>query len=173
MTDPVLHLLAGPNGAGKSTFYAEVLQPVTHLEFVNTDMIAAQQWPGDELRSFVTETVFSHPSKVQLLRDAEVAGYRTTLHVVAVPVELAVVRVKIRAHLGGHDVPEDKIRERYTRLWGHLAEAVTVVDEAFLYDNSVTKPSYRRLAVWVGGVRITEPDWPDWLPPEIRTAGRG
>jgi predicted ABC-type ATPase len=43
--DPVLHLLAGPNGAGKTTFVNRVLQPVTHLPFVNADDIAAREWP--------------------------------------------------------------------------------------------------------------------------------
>ena len=47
MTDPVLHVLAGPNGAGKTTFYQRVLAPVTHLRFVNADLIAAEVWPGD------------------------------------------------------------------------------------------------------------------------------
>jgi len=45
MSSPVLHLLAGPNGSGKSTFVAEVLQEVTHLPFVNADVIAAHRWP--------------------------------------------------------------------------------------------------------------------------------
>lgn len=191
MSDPVLHVLAGPNGAGKSTLYEKVLGPVTHLEFVNADLIAAQRWPGSELRhayeasqaaaerrrellarrvSFVTETVFSHPSKLQLLRDAEASGFRTTLHVVAIPADLAVARVKIRRHLGGHDVPEDKIRERYQRLWTLLSKAVSVVDEAFLYDNT-SDPSHRLVAQWVRGVPIGAPRWPNWLPAEIRAAG--
>ena len=96
MSTPVLHVLAGPNGSGKSTFVHEVLRPVTRLPFVNADEIAAARWPGDEMahayeasaaaatergalleqrRSFITETVFSHESKVDLVR-AGVAGGR-------------------------------------------------------------------------------------------------
>ena len=87
---PVLHLLAGPNGAGKSTYANRVLIPVTGLPFINADVIAQQQWPGAEAerayeaasmaerkrrqlmgagRSFITGTVFSHPSKVALVAD--------------------------------------------------------------------------------------------------------
>ena len=100
MSDPVLHLIAGPKGAGKSTFYDEVLRPATHLEFINADIIAALRWPGAETehgyeaaqlaasdrseriqnrRSFATETVFSHKSKVDLLKEATHASYRVTL----------------------------------------------------------------------------------------------
>ncbi len=131
MADPVLHVIAGPNGAGKTTFYARILAPATHLEFVSADVIAADRWPGTEVehaydaaelatvaraerigacRSFATETVFSHESKVALLRDAEAAGYRVTLHIVLIPEELAVARVVDRVTHGGHHVPEDKIR---------------------------------------------------------------
>ena len=46
---PVLHLLAGPNGAGKSSYVHDVLAPVTHLPFINADVIAAQRWPDTQL----------------------------------------------------------------------------------------------------------------------------
>ena len=58
--------------------------------------------------SFVTETVFSHESKVDLVKAAVEAGYLVTLHVVLVPEDLAVVRVANRVENGGHDVPEEK-----------------------------------------------------------------
>lgn len=48
MSSPALHVLAGPNGSGKTTFALQVLKPVTGLEFVNADMIAAGIWPGQE-----------------------------------------------------------------------------------------------------------------------------
>lgn len=58
----------------------------------------------------------SHPSKVQLVADAAEAGYLVHLHVIMVPVELTVQRVRERVRRGGHDVPESKIRDRYERL---------------------------------------------------------
>jgi predicted ABC-type ATPase len=64
-----------------------------------------------------TETVFSHPSKRQLVEAAIDTGYLVSLHVVMVPEGLAVARVAQRVRDGGHDVPEDKIRSRYLRLW--------------------------------------------------------
>ena len=50
MSDPVLHLLVGPNGAGKSSLHDLVIGPVTRLELVNADVIAAERWPGDPAR---------------------------------------------------------------------------------------------------------------------------
>jgi len=41
--------VVGPNGAGKSTLFERVIGPVTHLEFVNANVIAKREWPGDEL----------------------------------------------------------------------------------------------------------------------------
>ncbi len=142
MSDPVLHVVAGPNGAGKTTFYAEILGPVTHLDFVNADAIAAERWPeaphqhayeaadlaaSERSRrikareSFATQTQFSHASKVTLVREAEQAGYVIVVHVVLIPEDLAVARVASRVGHGGHDVPEDKVRARFHRLWGHPA----------------------------------------------------
>jgi len=192
VTDPVLHVLAGPNGAGKTTFYQRVLAPVTHLRFVNADLIAAEVWPGDpvahaydaaqraaaervkligERVSFVTETVFSHPSKLNLLTSARDAGYQVTLHVVAIPVELAVARVTERVRHGGHDVPEQKIRDRYERLWTHVAAAIAMVGEAAVYDNSRAARPYRLLARHLNGRLLADPDWPAWTPLPLRTAG--
>src|SRR5580704_11127980 len=109
MSDPVLQVLAGPNGAGKSTLYELVVGPTTHLEFVNADVIAAERWPEDpagrsyeaatvaaqrraalveQRRSFATETVFSHQSKLEFVRSATAVGYLVTLHIVMIPEKL-------------------------------------------------------------------------------------
>lgn len=189
MADPVLHVVAGPNGAGKSTLYHRVIGPVTRLEFVNADVIAAREWPDDaathaydaarlaaERRqellaagtSFVTETVFSHESKVELIKAAVEAGYLVTLHVVLVPEHLAVARVINRIANGGHDVPEEKVRSRFARLWSLVAEAIALVDEAALYDNSSASAPFRVVASFNRGVAVSKPAWPRWAPNELR-----
>ncbi len=179
MADPVLHVIAGPNGAGKTTFYLRVLRPATHLDFVNADVIAAERWPDVERdhgiqarRSFATETVFSHESKLSLLRQADAAGYLVSLHIVLIPEELAVARVINRVANGGHHVPEDKIRSRYRRLWGHLGHAIGVVDGARVYDNTRAAASFRLVATYLDGRLTGDPQWPSWAPPELRAAGR-
>jgi predicted ABC-type ATPase len=188
VSTPVLHLLAGSNGAGKSTLAQEILIPRTHLVFVNADLIAERLWPDDRAEqarrapevsqlaaeerarlmadqvSFITETVFSHPSKLDLLRQAQLIGYTVSLHVVMVPEALAVERVTDRVAYGGHAVPEDKIRGRYGRLWELVAQARHMADRADCYDNSSLDKPFRRVAVYEYGQPVGQPDWPDWTP---------
>ena len=182
---PVLHLLAGPNGSGKSTYVARILQPVTHLPFVNADVIAAQRWPDAQVahaydasraaaemrgqliaaqQSFIAETVFSHSSKVDLVAEAARRGYLVHLHVMLVPVDVAVNRVAERVRDGGHDVPEQKIRDRYARLWRLVAHARSLADRAEFFDNSVARSPFRLIAGYERGVQLGEPDWPAWAP---------
>jgi predicted ABC-type ATPase len=65
--------------------------------------------------------------------------YTIVLHVLLIPEELAVERVRRRVSAGGHDVPENKIRERYQRLWGLVATAVIRCDSATVYVTSRLK----------------------------------
>ncbi|MCI4675784.1 zeta toxin family protein [Candidatus Mycolicibacterium alkanivorans] len=178
-----LDLVVGPNGAGKSTFIAVTLAPLLSRSFVvNADEIAWQRWPQDPPghaydaarvaaatrsaliaggRSFIAETVFSHPSKLGLLAEAQAAGYIVALHVVIVPEDLAVQRVAARVRAGGHSVPEDKIRQRHRRLWPLVATASARADLATVYDNSrLVGP--RIVAQLAGGEVIGSPSWPSW-----------
>src|SRR5690606_9510281 len=62
------------------------------------------------------ETVMSSPDKVALLAQAQALGYRTYLYYVATDdPAINVARVQARVQLGGHDVPEGKIPQRYYR----------------------------------------------------------
>ncbi len=180
-----LDLVVGPNGAGKSTFVELVLARVCPgVALVNADVIAAQRWPQDpeshayeaaqvaeatrsallaRREPFVAETVFSHPSKLELVRQARAVGYYTALHVIMVPEELSVARVSARVAAGGHRVPEDKIRERHRRLWGLVALAIGEVDTATCYDNTHRRGP-REVALFVGGFPVGAPAWPTWAP---------
>jgi predicted ABC-type ATPase len=181
-----LHLVIGPNGSGKTTFVTEFLarELPSSFPYVNADEIARARWPADpdahaydaaqvaadtrehliaEGRSFVAETVFSHPSKLDLIRTAQEAGYRVVLHVLLVPEELAVRRVDYRVQAGGHDVPENKIRERYHRIWPLAAQAILTADRAAVYDNSrSTGPSI--VSEFVEGSSTGPVSWPEWTP---------
>jgi predicted ABC-type ATPase len=185
-----LDLVAGPNGAGKSTFVELTLAPLLGGSvFVNADEIAKQRWPKDpashayeaallaaETRaklielglSFIAETVFSHPSKLELIDTAHTAGYTVVLHVVLIPEELAVARVAYRVQSGGHPVAENKIRERYHRLWALVAEAIARCGQATVYDNSGLKGP-RIVAQMSGGFIVGSPAWPDWTPHALQS----
>jgi predicted ABC-type ATPase len=180
-----LDLVVGPNGAGKSTFVRLVIAPAwPAVAFVNADEIAAQRWPGHQERHaydaaavaattrsrlislrqpLIAETVFSHPSKLDLIDEASAAGYYVALHVLMVPEDLAVARVAYRKAAGGHGVPVDKIRGRYRRLWAIVASAVPKAASANIWDNA--KPDGPRLvAAFIEGEVVRTPEWPDWAP---------
>lgn len=158
---PVFHLLAGPNGAGKSTLYRALVKDErinAELAFVNADLyersnlghivdpqqrsIAARDWAEEQRQakllagaSFVSETVFSHASKLALIQEAVAQGYVVALYVVALddPQRL-LERVRRRVSEGGHDVPPDRILSRYPRTLANLSKAVDLATVAYLYE---------------------------------------
>jgi predicted ABC-type ATPase len=189
-----LDVVVGPNGAGKSTFIALTLAPLLPASLVvNADEIARQRWPRDpaahaydaarvaadtrakliELgRSFIAETVFSHPSKLDLVHAAHRAGFTVVLHALLVPEDLAVERVRHRVRAGGHDVPESKVRERHRRLGAPVAEAISLSETATAYDNSGLRGP-RIIARLSGGLTIGSQDWPAWAPEILRSRWPG
>ena len=51
-------------------------------------------------------------------------------------VERHIARVRSRVAQGGHDIPEEKIRERYTQSRLNLIRLLPRLTELLLYDNS-------------------------------------
>lgn len=180
-----LDLVVGSNGAGKSTFIELTLAPLLPGSLVvNADEIAKHRWPDAPAEhsyeaariaaqtraqlialgeSFIAETVFSHPSKLDLIDTAQAAQYSVILHAVLIPEDLAVQRVRHRVASGGHDVPEDKIRGRYRRLWDLVAVAAQRADATTFYDNSAARGP-RIVAQLSAGFVVGSPTWPSWTP---------
>jgi predicted ABC-type ATPase len=185
-----LDLVVGPNGAGKSTFVEFTLAPLLPGSvFVNAHEIAKQRWPQDsaahayeaahiaaETRAklielgwpFIAETVFSHPSKLDLIDTAHAAQYTVVLHILLIPDELAVQRVAHRVSAGGHPMAENKIRDRYHRLWALVTEAIMRCDQATVYDNSGLKGP-RIVAQMSEGFIVGFPEWPPWTPTVLQS----
>jgi predicted ABC-type ATPase len=156
---PVLHLIAGPNGAGKSTLYQYLVAPRhSQLPFVNaqayactqlqhildpaTRARAARSWADEQRQSllrqgssFVTETAFSHPSRVALVAQARALGFEVVLYAIALDEPRRLLqRVSQRVREGGHPVPSHKILERYPRCLENFRHAVFMADLALLID---------------------------------------
>lgn len=114
--------------------------------------------------SFSQETVMSHPSKVEALKRAHTAGYRTYLYYVATETpSVNLTRIANRAALGGHAVPEEKTRARYARSLELVPTAIPHLSRAFFFDNSTTEMRY--LASWepAAGLCVHESALPDWF----------
>lgn len=108
-----------------SSYHASIL-----ADFIRFSLVDARI-------SFTFETVMSSPAKVDFLRNAKAAGYRTYLYFIATEnPEINVARVRHRVAAGGHSVPEGKIIERYHRSLELLDSAIQSTDRAYLFDSS-------------------------------------
>lgn len=182
---PTMYMLAGPNGAGKSTLYETVIKPKIGAPFINADRIQKNEMSdlsmeasykaakiAEERRqahlknneSFVSESTFSHPSKLQLIDEVKAAGFRVVLyHVNVRSANLAVARVAARVKEGGHNVPENKIRARYERNQALIRQAALKSDKAFVYDNSaLNKPPVLAISFINGRVERMSENAPAW-----------
>jgi predicted ABC-type ATPase len=149
---PVLLVIAGPNGSGKSTaikglYISGVYVNADDLkaEYGLTDLEAAEK--AEQLREalllrmsdFTFETVLSTQRNLDLMKRAAKSGYEVRcIYVLTCDVDINVARVMTRVASGGHDVPEDKIRSRYSRALNLIPEVVQVCVRVLIYDNSVS-----------------------------------
>lgn len=158
---PLVVVIGGCNGAGKTTASRALLaETLGVMTFVNTDVIARglsgfdverAQFEAGRLtlqrlqqlaaarESFAFETTLSGRAYATTLRELRVAGYRVELYYFWLKsADLSIERVARRVASGGHNVPEDTLRQRYPksvdnfrRLYRPLADLWRV------YDNSV------------------------------------
>jgi predicted ABC-type ATPase len=183
---PNLIAIAGPNGAGKSTFYRSYLQHES-LAFVNADVISEELGIGaykaaeiaeagrqelyERRESFIFETVFSDPvgGKLAFLEEAVGSGYNVVLCFVGVSgPAVSVDRVGQRVVEGGHDVPKDKLVERYPRVMENLRRAMLRLPLVLVYDNDDLREPHRFcLAAGMGMVLEVAEPVPTWLRPPM------
>ena len=151
---PEIIVFAGPNGSGKSTF-TELLRPL--VDYINADEIKknlkcddltaaqiAEQQREEHLaknEDFCFETVMSTERNLTLLRRAKTKGYFIRCYyILTVDPLINVYRVKSRVAEGGHDVPIDKIIDRYNKALEKVEAVVEVADVCHIYDNSTEQP---------------------------------
>jgi predicted ABC-type ATPase len=115
-------------------------------DFLRQKLLAAE-------RTFTFETVMSHPSKVDLLKQAQAAGYRTYLYYVATDdPAINISRVENRVKLNGHDVPPELVEKRFYRSLELLMSAIQSSNRAYIFDNSTDNADRRH--TWLA--EITE-----------------
>ncbi len=160
MQHPNLYIIAGPNGAGKTTASFNLLPDVLHCpNFVNADEIARGLSPFapetvafqagkimlkriEELLSqkvdFAIETTLATRSYVQLVRRAQMAGYKVHLIFFYLETEdQAIKRVAQRVRNGGHNIPEEDIRRRFKRGITNLIHLyMPICDSVLVYNNA-------------------------------------
>lgn len=158
---PILCVVAGPNGSGKTSTTEKLLvnEWTDDCIYINPDNIAQEQF-GDwnsqsavlkaaqkatelrylyleEKKSFVFETVFSSPEKLEFIYKARESGFFIRFFYVCTEnPEINILRIAKRYLNGGHEVPISKVISRYYKSLAQATEAIQVVDRAYIYDNS-------------------------------------
>lgn len=147
---PEVIVFAGPDGSGKSTITRMVK---TIGEYINADDIKKATLCSDlevamkaeklreemiqQKKDFTFETVLSTNRNILLLKKAKEHGYFIReIYVLTANPDINVARVYAREALGGHGVPEDKIRTRYTKALALIPELVSICDILHIYDNT-------------------------------------
>ena len=157
-------MIAGPNGSGKTTFAIEYLPNEAGCPvFVNADLIANGLAPfmpeaaairagklmlveirshAAKKESFAFETTLSGKGYARMIPRWKDAGYRVKLIYLSLPsVEMAIERVAARVAQGGHHVPEEIVRRRFSAgLHNFHHTYKQLVDIWILYDNSRETP---------------------------------
>jgi predicted ABC-type ATPase len=180
-------MFAGPNGSGKSTVTANFQAlPNFPTNYANADEIAktlsgdamAQSYQAARMveqqrldwvatrQSFAFETVMSHPSKLIQLQQAKAVGYMVEVYYVStIDPRYNILRVADRVNAGGHDVPPNKVVERYYRSLSLLPLAIEIADRVTLVDN--TELPIECAQAWQGTVQRTVAACPNWVEAAI------
>lgn len=160
--------MAGPNGSGKSTIYTALSaqEPAGSIWIINPDELSKrisdqeglplvpdanleavkriETWLYASVRAHQTvgvETVLSTDKYQKLVSFAHERGFGVRLvYVYLKTPDINVDRVAARVSKGGHDVPEDKIRSRWTRSFKQLAWFLANADRTDIFDNSEAEP---------------------------------
>lgn len=190
---PTLCVVAGPNGSGKTTTTIQLLNNewTENSLYINPDNIAQEMfgdWNSPEavmkaaehatqLRykcleqkcDFVFETVFSSQEKLEFLQKAREAGFFIRFFYVCTSTPaINVARITQRYLNGGHEVPISKVISRYYKSLINAEEAISFVDRAYVYDNSIDNQLPCLLYRTTEGKLIKQyvdniPDWAEML----------
>jgi predicted ABC-type ATPase len=185
---PTFWIVAGPNGSGKSSLYGNTefeafdqsvwiinpdlltlrIQQVEKLPLRDANVQAVvriEAWLEASIRAHQTvgvETVLSTNKYRRLVIDAKRRQFEFRLiFVMLSSPDLNVQRVRVRVGKGGHDVPEEKIRERWMKSLGQLPWFLAQADQAVIYDNSSAAP--RLIGRKQHGTIVIDPQAPEPL----------
>jgi predicted ABC-type ATPase len=164
---PCIVIVGGVNGSGKSTFAKQAantelllgqtaINPDDLSREAEADMpklnIAGANLAGAERaekavwraiaegRSVAVETVLSSEKFFPILDAARKRRYRSRLIFVALPsVDEALARIASRVALGGHDVPADRVKDRWARAHDNLV-LLPLVDDVLVFSNAAAVP---------------------------------
>lgn len=97
--------------------------------------------------TFTFETVMSHSSKIDFLRESKETSFKNYLYFICTAdPQINISRVHQRVELGGHPVPDSRIIKRYHESLQVLPEIIPLCHRVFLFDNSTEERSIEPVA---------------------------
>lgn len=190
---PKLFVFAGANGSGKSSTRSSLSDGGMGFGvIIDTDEIArsinsgnpahdnlaaareaikvAKDCLGNGISFCIETTLGGRGGAINQIRDAKEKGYEIHMFYLGLDqVETNIERVAIRVENGGHHIPEDTIRTRYTTSIRHLLQIIGLLDELYVIDNSLKDDSQTILAVKSGEIIWRQDTLPDWAMPIVNT----
>lgn len=178
-----LTMVCGSNGAGKSTLTYRMLKDLELekgevIPFIDPDRIAKSQElspieagkaTSREVKkhildgvSFIKESTLTSNFDFQMIQLAKDNGFKVNLVYVGIKsANYAIFRIKTRLKTGGHFVPDEDVKRRYSRSLSNLPKAIAEVDTARIIDNS-TK-DYKEVASFEKCKLVTQNFTPEWF----------
>jgi len=161
MSKPTLYVLAGVNGAGKSSVGGMVLK-LLGLQWYNPDTLArelmrelgmSQQdanieaWTEgmrqldaavDKQKPFAFETTLGGNTVCRKIRAASNTHKIRIWYCGLNSPGMHMERIRLRVLNGGHDIPKEKVFERWKASRSNLIELIPLLTELSVFDNSTT-----------------------------------
>lgn len=120
--------------------------------------------------SFIVETTLAGNGPLRQMEQARQHGFDVELYFIAIEnVQTNIDRITGRVAQGGHHVPEQDVRRRYTRSMENLAQAIELADRATIIDNTLRQEP--RIVLKTNAGRITEQaeELPVWVTTYLGT----
>jgi len=201
---PTISVLAGVNGAGKSSILGSLIEE-SSATYVNPDLRTNELRKADpdlsleqanskawmeglrlleqaihNRQSYIFETTLGGHTITECLREAMTVMPVRIFYVGLTDPELHIKRVRARVRAGGHDIPDNKILERYSSSRANLIILIPGLSELRVYDNSAEgdpnlggRPNPRLLLEMHAGKIVEAVSWnsaPDWVRPILAGA---
>lgn len=148
-----LLIIGGINGAGKTTLREkfnidtfiidiDLLAKVNNADYREAIKLGYKTINNyiEIGMSFGQETTLTGHSIINTIKCAKRLNYRIKLIYVGLDsVDLAIQRVADRVTKGGHDIPIDYIKRRYSKSMQAVVDNIDLFDDIMFYDNSTDK----------------------------------
>lgn len=201
MESSTIHVFAGVNGSGKSSILGEFIRsqggsyfnPDSYTKALMTADPAlslreaqSEAWlfgkneltkACEDQIAFAFETTLGGKTITDILLRAATSGTRVSVYYIGLnSMELNIKRVAERVERGGHDIPIEKIRQRWEGSLLNIIRLLPHLNELLVYDNSKSvkkgaSPAPERLIKLSDGIieggsnNLLRNDFPEWAQP--------